>query len=1010
MILGGDSNLIDTGSKQSGILAGNDNIIEDSSDSSTIVGGNDNIIDGTSLRASIVGGSALSAITNSNSSVLVGGERNSIIGSKRAAILGGFTLSAETGSTNSVLVGGSGNKITNTSIRTIVLGGRNLVATENDSVYVPKLNIGTVLTTLSTANLGIDAAGFVTTGSTGGATFTGNTSETCIDVLWVSTISGCSPVTIGSSVQSLSCDASGLHSVAWGSGTTASGGASHAEGLDTTASGDLSHTEGRDTIASGVGSHAEGHTTLASGGNSHAEGGGGIAAGLNSHVGGESFDISNRIIASGKTSFVHFEQTTASGFIGAYGDNSAILGGGDHNIGTGGTSSGIFAGSGHTIDVNTGVIIGGKDNAISVSAHTSSILGGEENTITNSTRGHGHHGVIAGHGNSITDGDDNVIIGGFDNTIINTVAPNYGGNVIVGGSDGDLENSKDSVIIGGNNNFLSGRDSSVILGGQSLSASEDSGVYVPKLNIATVKTTTSTGNLGIDSAGFVTTGSTGGSGGGDTPFSWCDPLVMSGNTSACCITTLWVSTISGCSPVTIGSSVQSPESNASGLYSFAYGSGTTAEGELSQAWGQDTIATGKTAHAQGEESKAYGDDSHAEGKGTTARGDQSHSEGGLTFALGGSSHAEGAGTTATGEGSHSEGEETLASGKGSHAEGKATSATGDYSHSTGSGTTASGIASTAEGSVTSATTQSAHAEGIGTLASGLASHAEGNNTHAGGEGSHAGGTTNVGTAPIYAGGKAAFAHYFSIEGASLGAVGDTSAILGGSDHDVYVGTNDSVILGGSTNKISGTTNVSGILGGQSNIIRSDAGGGACNGIIGGFQNQILDSSFTVVLGGSKIVATENESAYVPQLNIGTVKITPTTGNLGIDAFGFVTTGTTGTGGGGGAGGTTIDPYNNVGSASTLTWDVSGTSTNYEITLTGNTILTMLNVRNGDYGTLITHQDGTGNRTLTFGGGTNYVVNGGGGVPTLTATSGATDILSFTYNGVAMYWTVGNDYT
>jgi hypothetical protein len=73
------------------------------------------------------------------------------------------------------------------------------------------------------------------------------------------------------------------------------------------------------------------------------------------------------------------------------------------------------------------------------------------------------------------------------------------------------------------------------------------------------------------------------------------------------------------------------------------------------------------------------------------------------------------------------------------------------------------------------------------------------------------------------------------------------------------------------------------------------------------------------------------------------------------------------------------------------------------------------VRNGDYGTIIVHQDGTGGHTLGFNNingvaGTHYVVNGGGGAPTLTATASATDILSFTYNGSAAFWTVGNDYT
>jgi len=38
-------------------------------------------------------------------------------------------------------------------------------------------------------------------GSTGGGTFTGNTSATCINELWVSNISGCSPVTIGTPLR-----------------------------------------------------------------------------------------------------------------------------------------------------------------------------------------------------------------------------------------------------------------------------------------------------------------------------------------------------------------------------------------------------------------------------------------------------------------------------------------------------------------------------------------------------------------------------------------------------------------------------------------------------------------------------------------------------------------------------------------------------------------------------------------------------------------------------------------
>ena len=117
----------------------------------------------------------------------------------------------------------------------------------------------------------------------------------------------------------------------------------------------------------------------------------------------------------------------------------------------------------------------------------------------------------------------------------------------------------------------------------------------------------------------------------------------------------------------------------------------------------------------------------------------------------------------------------------------------------------------------------------------------------------------------------------------------------------------------------------------------------------------------------------------------------------------------------GGGGVSIDPYNNVGNTGTsFNWDVSGLSTNYEVTLTANTTLNLTNVRNGDYGTIILTQDGTGGRTLTFGtvngsATTHRVVNGGAGTPTLTSNASAIDILTFTYNGSVMYWTVGNDY-
>jgi len=141
------------------------------------------------------------------------------------------------------------------------------------------------------------------------------------------------------------------------------------------------------------------------------------------------------------------------------------------------------------------------------------------------------------------------------------------------------------------------------------------------------------------------------------------------------------------------------------------------------------------------------------------------------------------------------------------------------------------------------------------------------------------------------------------------------------------------------------------------------------------------------------------------LNITTLGAGVSVNNLGIDINGNVVTGSTGV---------SITPYNNVGSATTISWNVSGISTNYEVTLTGSSTLNLTNVRNGDYGTIIVKQDTAGSRTLSFGtvngaAATHKVVNGGAGVPTLTSNANAIDILSFTYNGTFMFWTVGNDY-
>ena len=172
---------------------------------------------------------------------------------------------------------------------------------------------------------------------------------------------------------------------------------------------------------------------------------------------------------------------------------------------------------------------------------------------------------------------------------------------------------------------------------------------------------------------------------------------FTGNTSASCISNLYVSNIYGCSPITIHDSIKSVGSTASGLLSTALGSGTQAIGNYS--------------HAEGINTQAIGDYSHSEGSGTVATGIASHSEGGSAQAIGDYSHAEGESAIATGLGSHAEGSSTNAIGEASHAEGASSQSSGDYSHAEGRSTESNGEASHSEGNRSAADGNYSHAGG-----------------------------------------------------------------------------------------------------------------------------------------------------------------------------------------------------------------------------------------------------------------------------------------------------------
>jgi predicted transcriptional regulator len=92
---------------------------------------------------------------------------------------------------------------------------------------------------------------------------------------------------------------------------------------------------------------------------------------------------------------------------------------------------------------------------------------------------------------------------------------------------------------------------------------------------------------------------------------------------------------------------------------------------------------------------------------------------------------------------------------------------------------------------------------------------------------------------------------------------------------------------------------------------------------------------------------------------------------------------------------------------TTTWDQTKGAT-AAVTLTANATLSITNVVTGMYGLVRVTQDATGSRTLTLPAGSK-VINGGGGVVALTTTAGATDVLSYFYDGTNYYWTIGYNY-
>ena len=118
-------------------ILGNSHTIQ-SGETSVIVGGENNTV-----NSSYVGifGAAASQISNADTSVILGGYQNEVQGA-RSYTIGGNDIKIQNSSAEfSGIIGGQGHRITSAVTASSIIGGKNITATKNETVYVPGLEV-----------------------------------------------------------------------------------------------------------------------------------------------------------------------------------------------------------------------------------------------------------------------------------------------------------------------------------------------------------------------------------------------------------------------------------------------------------------------------------------------------------------------------------------------------------------------------------------------------------------------------------------------------------------------------------------------------------------------------------------------------------------------------------------------------------------------------------------------------------------------------------------------------
>jgi hypothetical protein len=475
-ILGGTNHNISSGGTSAGMFGGSSNTITGNSQNSVILGGSSNVINNHESAAILAG---------YNNTIHFDVEYNGTETKQYEVIIGGNnnTISA---STNSLILGGNNNNLSNFTSSVIIGGSQNtFLDTTNDYSYYSSGIFTSFKRSLNSSIVG--GSGNIIYNKTVNSGIFGGTSNI---------ISG----------QTVSEDYSIYdNSIIGGSGNTINGNTSSS------------------VIAGGTSNTISGHTNAFIGGGSNnlIDYGCAPASSGNTNesiIGGDN----NKIYSSYNSSIVGGSGNTVTNL--TYGGGFNNLFGGTNNILRNGVSSSIIGGQSNLIGVSNCTAIG------------STIIGGSGNTLNGSLGNNNYSSIIGGFGNDSNSNYTSIIgnyksnignssdysslIGGYTNGITASTSSIIGGGelnridggdyiAIIGGYNNNVKNgSNKSVIIGGEENVIvNGVNNSVILGGAGITATTNSYVYVPSLNIRTVDTGAYAYDINIDANGNLTTSS-----------------------------------------------------------------------------------------------------------------------------------------------------------------------------------------------------------------------------------------------------------------------------------------------------------------------------------------------------------------------------------------------------------------------------------------------------------------------------------------------------------------------